>query len=104
MPIRAPVTGRCQLTLTVIVTNARGLDVAKEYDLTFLDPHPCVASRAWRLTTAAGDTYDVWLTRHGAECTCPDFIWCRQNAPKPCKHCCALQAKGLLSPLFFPEE
>jgi len=70
---------------------------ATYYRLRRHDPHPGVAKKAWRLEQKDGKVYDVALTERGHwSCTCQDFIFRRQNAPEPCKHCAALRAFGLL--------
>lgn len=97
MPRRNPVQGTAKLWLTIAVKNARGKEVAKLYDLQFLDSHPDLGQPAWRLRKSNGVFYDVIFLPMGPECTCEDFVWCREHKdPKGCKHCCALRAVRLL--------
>lgn len=61
-----------------------------------LDPHPDVATKAWRLWRARDRRafYDVAIDPKGhTTCTCPDAVY-RSNGC--CKHAKALQALGLL--------
>lgn len=67
-------------------------DVA--YAVTRLDPHPSVASKAYRLEKRSldGAVYDVHVDGHGPHCECLGFL--RWN--KPCKHIRTLQGEGML--------
>lgn len=58
-----------------------------------------VDNPAWRLTSEAGDVYVVHQDQWAINCTCPDAVYRRQNAPKPCKHGAALLALGMLKAL-----
>ncbi len=82
------VSGTCRLALAINAT---------VYFVRPLQPHPEVSARAVRLTKTDGTIYDVAITTHGAECSCPDFTFHRQGKdPKGCKHIAALRAVGLL--------
>lgn len=99
MDARMPVVGTARLTL-VIVNETQKRTVRTEYTVRYLDPEEW-ATPAWRLTKQikgkAGSVYDVHLTEHGPECTCPDFLYARQHKDAAgCKHCAALRAVGLL--------
>jgi predicted nucleic acid-binding Zn finger protein len=49
------------------------------------------------LVKPGGEFYEVILRDHGAECSCPDFIFARENRDrKGCKHIAGLRAVGLL--------
>lgn len=88
MPKRKPVAGITRLTLTINGTDYHPIPVT---------PHPMVAKRAWRLKKDDETIYDVHIDEFGAHCTCPDFIFARDNKdPKGCKHIAALRAAGLL--------
>ena len=52
---------------------------------------------AYRLTKHDGEEYDVSVEPHGAECTCPDFIFRRNWLDiLGCKHIRAARAAGLI--------
>jgi hypothetical protein len=56
-----------------------------------------VAAAAFRLRKPDGAAYDVALTEHGPNCSCPDFTFSREGKdPAGCKHLKALRAWGLL--------
>ena len=96
MPQREPIQGTATLTLRITVAGSRA---ATEYLLTYLEPHPKVAASAWRLRKITPELtfYDVMLLPTGPECTCPDFIFCREHKdPKGCKHIAALRAVRIL--------
>src|SRR5438309_1553976 len=61
---------------------------------------PGTGQRAFRLLPtngSASEPYDVHVDVIGyAQCTCADFIWCRDRYGEPCKHISALRAVGLL--------
>jgi hypothetical protein len=63
--------------------------------------HECSwANPALSLTKPDGTRYEI----ANGECTCPDFVYCRDRIdPKGCKHVAALRAVGLL-PKFQPHE
>jgi hypothetical protein len=83
-----PVTGTCRLTLSINGT---------DYAVIPLRPHPEVAGKAVRLRKPDGTAYDVAVTEHGAECSCPDWIYNRDGKdPKGCKHVAACRACRLL--------
>ena len=86
---RPPVTGTARL---LIMINGA------VYTLKNLNPDPTIADPAWRLTKEDGTSYDVHVDEWGASCTCPDYVYSRQNEEKKCKHCEALRATGLLVP------
>jgi len=61
--------------------------------------HTKSIASSFRLRKADGTIYDVAMTRFGAECDCPDFLFRRAGLdPLGCKHVQALVACGL-----FPE-
>jgi hypothetical protein len=80
------------------------------YDVAVLDPHPDVATRAFRLSyihrkkatrTKAAVTeyveYDIHESTEGhIECECWDFWARRAGTDEPCKHIEALVKAGLL--------
>jgi len=83
-----PVAGRCTLTLAINGT---------AYAVIPLHPHPEVAGTALRLRKEDGTTYDIAVTEHGHECSCPDFVFNRDGKDaKGCKHLAALRACRLL--------
>ncbi|SRR5579883_3672025 len=83
-----PASGTTTLTL--------GINGAA-YQVLRLHPHPEVAALAFRLRKQDGESYDVALTAHGAECSCPDFTFHRDGKdPSGCKHVKALRAWSLL--------
>ena len=89
--------GLVKLYITIEVERKNGLKFQQLYYLRFLTPDKDIADPAWRLTKTNGESFDVSLLPHGAECTCPDFAWCRQNKdPKGCKHIAALRSASLL--------
>ena len=94
---RKPVTGAARLILE-ITSMVRGKPVTVGYVCRFLESHPSIGKPAFQLTKMKdGSIYNVILTKHGAECDCPDFIWRRNNKdPKGCRHICGLRAVGLL--------
>src|SRR5215472_9028634 len=59
---------------------------------------PAAALTAFRLRKLDGTTYHVALNEHGAQCSCPDFIWNRDGRDEAgCKHVRALTVVGLLA-------
>ena len=99
MPAREPVQGKSRLTLSITVKTKKG-PVVTEYRVVYLWPEKW-ADPAWRLTKLVDGklsdvTYDIHLGPYGPECTCPDFIYCRENQEKKCKHCEAITNLGLL--------
>lgn len=91
---RKPVEGKARLTLTITVKTKRK-SVTTIYLVQYLHPADW-ADPAWRLTKADGTTYDVHLSQDGPYCTCPDFIYCREEKRKKCKHVEAARSVGLL--------
>ncbi len=70
------------------------------YQVLRLHPHPEVATVAFRLRKEDGTAYDVALTDHGAECSCPDFVFNRDGKdPGGCKHIKAMRSWGMLPQL-----
>lgn len=108
MSQRADVTGHAHLTadgklLTIWTVNCRGQECKTSYQVSYLESHPEIGAPAWRLEklnkdgTPSGVTYDVILTRHGAICCCPDFIFCREGKCRAgCKHTAAATKVGLM--------
>lgn len=94
---RAKLDGN-KLTITV-ETETRGL-VTETYHVERITPHPAVAFAAFRLTKlqggASSERYDVHHDSYGLSCDCSDFLWRRERAGLPCKHCAAVAAVGLL--------
>ncbi len=83
-----PAAGTTTLTLGINGTT---------YQVLRLHPHPEVSAVAFRLRKPDGTAYDVALTTHGQECTCPDFVFSRDGKdPAGCKHLKAMRAWGLL--------
>lgn len=83
-----PAHGVARLTLTINGTS---------YSVRPTAPDPSAASRAFRLRKADGECYDVAMTAHGPECSCPDWIFSRDGIdPNGCKHIRAAAACGLL--------
>ena len=81
-------TGRCRLFLRISGTF---------YILSRLDRPQAAILEGWRLTKKDGTAYDVALTEHGVECSCPDYIIRRDGIePEGCKHTRACIAVGLL--------
>ena len=97
MPARAPVHGNATLILTITRQGTVGKDLQTFYALRYVDSVPEIGKPAWRLTKPDGEFFDVILNEHGAQCTCPDFVWRREHRdPKGCKHIAALRSVGLL--------
>lgn len=93
---REPVKGSAKLTLAITVNRQKGPH-HEEYAVVKLSPHPSIGAPAFQLTKPDGECYDVILRRTGAECTCPDWLWCRDHKDAAgCKHVRALRAVGLL--------
>src|SRR5438105_889446 len=70
------------------------------YDLERLKISPEVGTIAWRLGLPNETKHDIYLSKTGAECSCPDFIYRRNHKqPEGCKHLQALRLKGLLPAL-----
>ncbi len=58
---------------------------------------PAAALQAFRLRKADGTVYHVALTEHGAQCSCPDWIFNRDGLDREgCKHIKALVAVSML--------
>jgi hypothetical protein len=88
MPAAKPVRNVCRLTLWVNGTS---------YQVLPLQPSPDVAQKAYRLQKPGGQAYDVAVTPHGRQCSCPDFIYRREwKDARGCKHCRALAACGMI--------
>ena len=84
-----PAAGTCTLTLTINDT---------PYAVIPLRPDPGIARRALRLRKEDGTTYDLALTEHGPQCSCPDFLFHRDGKDRAgCKHLKACRAWGLLT-------
>jgi len=97
VPTREPATGRARLILLIEKPNSRGRIIRTTYFLRFLSSDPQIGAPAWRLTKTDGSvSYDVILLPTGAECTCADATFRRQNEEVPCKHVRACKAAGLL--------
>jgi len=73
-----------------ITFHIRGAD----YAVIPLAADPAVAAKAYRLhkLVPEGNSYDVYLDKHGPHCECMGFL--RWN--KPCKHILTLQAAGMI--------
>ncbi len=104
MPTRAPVHGRAKLTRTdqadfLTIETARGIT---EYLISYLEPDKEIGCPAWRLTKLengrpTGENFDIILRPHGAECSCPDWLYRRQYYDRAgCKHLKGMRAVGLL--------
>lgn len=98
MPIREAVSGSARLDgdkLTVKVNTKKG---PKEtvYWVTRLDPHPNCGFPALKLVKSDGSSYELIRTPFGITCSCADYIFCRENTEKKCKHAEAGRACGLL--------
>ena len=95
MPHRDPVHGTASLVGEFLTIKVKGRSTV--YRVANLHPDLEAANPAWRLTKSDGTFYDVHVDQHGASCTCPDWIWCREHKDSSgCKHCRGLQAVGLL--------
>lgn len=57
---------------------------------------------AWRLVRLwpgkKVEVYDVHFDRHGPACTCPDWVFRKNNTPDVCKHIEAMTRATLLPP------
>lgn len=63
------------------------------YQLVPLDPHPLVATRAWKMLTCNGREYHVSVCKRGwVQCTCASGSY----RDEPCKHTKALIEMGIL--------
>jgi hypothetical protein len=90
------VEGASRLILVIKRKQQNGQTIETPYRLRFLASDPSIGQPAWRLEKPDGTHYNVILTPTGAECTCPDWVWARQNQKAPCKHVRALEVEGLL--------
>lgn len=80
--------GRCRLRLTI-----NGL----HYGVRPINSQDDAISRAFRLSRKES-IFDVALTKYGAVCDCPDFIFRRDGRDaRGCLHIRAMFAVGLLS-------
>ncbi len=68
------------------------------YTIKPIPVEPEMGRLAYQVTRRdTGSTYHVILTPTGAQCDCPDWIFCRDGRdPKGCRHIVALRAHGLL--------
>lgn len=95
MPARSSVTGSAKMVGGILFVR-RGKDTTI-YRIKPLYAHPSIGESAWTLTKMDGTSYEVLMAPHGAECSCPDWLFCRDGVDRRgCKHCCALRAVGLL--------
>ena len=83
--------------LFVAIVGADGKEIY--YQLAEETPAPAVL-KAWGLTRddpKKGKTvYHVCETKTGLECSCPDWIFRKQNSHAICKHAAALKSLGLI--------
>lgn len=97
LPQRPPVMGKARLVLRIATRDHKGRWRETDYTVALLEPHPAVASLAWRLMKDGGTFHDVRLSDDGASCSCEDFLFCREGKDRAgCKHVAALRAVGLL--------
>ncbi len=83
-----PARGTCRLTLAINGAPYRVGPVTCD---------PSAALRCYEPRKADGAAYHVSQHGHGAECTCPDFVYRRDGIdPAGCKHVKALAAFGLI--------
>jgi hypothetical protein len=83
-----PARGTCRLTLVINGTPYRIKPVACD---------PSAALRCYGIRKPDGTTYHVSQHAHGAECTCPDWIYSRDGIdPAGCKHIRSMATFGLI--------
>lgn len=86
------VTVHADRTLTITMRRKK-----TRYRVYHVPSSPEVGHPAYRMVKlGSSEVYDVILTPFGPECTCPDYVYRRQNTEAKCKHCDVLKAIGLL--------